>query len=142
MSSPPFPPRLYALAVLFSVVFALAGFSYNVWRMEVSEHNNNIRTASFEMLRELAALEQLIYSAHYDQDPVAGNPRKGWIKVGLIVELSNLASADVTTAAARLHTRWSSGWEQLPSDRSTVDQLVAEIDAVRSAIQDTLKELD
>ena len=39
--------QLYQLTVIFSVLFALVGFSYNVWRMEVSEQNNNIRTACF-----------------------------------------------------------------------------------------------
>lgn len=142
MAHTPFPPRLYALAVLFSVLFALAGFSYNVWRMEVSEHNNNIRTASFEMLRELAGLEQLVYSAHYDQEPVAGNPRVGWVKVGLITELSALTSPAVTASAVQLRTRWSAGWEQVPTDRHTVDQLVMAIDGVREAIQQTLGDLD
>lgn len=142
MSNPPFPPRLYALAVLFSVLFALAGFSYNVWRLEVSEQNNNIRTASFEILRELAGLEQLIYSAHYDQDPVAGNPRAGWVKVGLIMELSHLTGPAVVVSAAQLHSRWDANWSQLATQRRAVDELVGAIDQVRATIQDTLGELD
>lgn len=34
--------RLYQLTVIFSVLFALLGFTYNVWRMEVTEQNSNI----------------------------------------------------------------------------------------------------
>ena len=60
--------RNYQVAVIASLLFALLGFSYNVWRMEVSENNNNMRTASFEMLKNLSSLEQLIYSAYYDDD--------------------------------------------------------------------------
>ena len=41
--------------------------------MEVSENNNNIRTASFEMLINLSSLEQLVYSAYYDNDLKEGN---------------------------------------------------------------------
>ena len=39
---------LYRMTLIFSVVLALIGFSYNVWRMEVTEKNSTIRTASFE----------------------------------------------------------------------------------------------
>jgi len=67
---------LYQVTVIFSVLFALIGFSYNVWRMEVSEENSNIRTACFEMLINLSSLEQLIYAAHYDADKDEGNPDK------------------------------------------------------------------
>jgi hypothetical protein len=48
--------QLYSMTLFLSVIFALVGFSYNVWRMEASEQNNNIRTACFEMLLELSAL--------------------------------------------------------------------------------------
>lgn len=62
------------------LVFAVIGFSYNAWRLESSEKNNNVRLAAFTVITELAQLEQLVYAAHYDQDPVNGSPRKGWVK--------------------------------------------------------------
>ena len=68
--------HLYQLTVIFSVLFALLGFTYNVWRMEVTEENSNIRTASFEVLLTLSSLEQLVYSAHYDGDEQEGNPHE------------------------------------------------------------------
>ena len=43
----------YATAIL-GVVFAVIGFTYNAWRLEVSEDNTNIRTAAFAVLNELA----------------------------------------------------------------------------------------
>jgi hypothetical protein len=49
--------QIYHLAVIFSVFFALTGFSYNVWRMEVSEENINIRSACFGILLKLSSLE-------------------------------------------------------------------------------------
>jgi hypothetical protein len=73
--------RLYYITTIFSLVFAVVGFSYNAWRLEVSKDNNNIRTASFEVLKNLAEFEQVLFSAHYDQDEVSGNPRLGWIKI-------------------------------------------------------------
>lgn len=136
------PSGAYSLALVFSILFALIGFSYNVWRMEVSEENNNIRTASFELLLELAELEQLIYSAHYDGDSKAGNPRIGWVKVGLISDLSTLTSPDVVQGANTLRGVWTQGWERLPTDRSVADQLVAHIDAVRGEIKSLLRSLE
>ncbi len=48
------------MAVIYSLLFALLGFSYNVWRMEVTEENANARTACFELLLVRSELEQLV----------------------------------------------------------------------------------
>ncbi len=129
------------ITLIFSILFALVGFSYNVWRMEVSEQNSNIRTASFEMLKELSALEQLIYTAHYDEDIKEGSPRKGWVKVGLIVDLSLLTSSEVNMQAGQLKQVWSDNWSSLTADKQSVDQIVAAIDRVRIEIQSLLSSL-
>jgi len=84
--------KVYYVTAIFSVVFAVVGFSYNAWRLEVTEDNSNIRAASFEVLTVLAELEQIIYAAHYDKDTKEGSPRKGWVKIGLIVDLDSLIS--------------------------------------------------
>ena len=133
---------LYQATVIFSVLFSLIGFSYNVWRMEASEQNNNIRTASFEMLINLSDLEQLIYSAHYDQDLEAGNPRKGWVTVGLIVDLSALTNAKVGQESEKLRSVWSDNWAAMVEDKSSVDSMVVAIDAVRLEIKNLLNSLD
>jgi hypothetical protein len=39
------------------MLFSLLGSLYNVWRMEISEQNNTIPTANFEILVELSSLE-------------------------------------------------------------------------------------
>ena len=132
----------YQATVIFSVLFALLGFSYNVWRMEVSEENNNIRTACFEMLLELSALEQLIYTAHYDGDTKEGSPRKGWVKVGLIADLSVLASASVQRQAAGLKQVWTEHWSTMVTNKDSIDNIVAAIDSVRSEIKQVLRALD
>lgn len=142
MLEPTYPPRAYQLAVAFSILFALAGFSYNVWRMEVSEQNNNTRTACFEILRELSALEQLIYTARYDGDLNEGSPRKGWVKVGLIRDLSALTPAAVSHGAAALAERWAEDWDKIAGDTAAVDRVVVAIDAVRGEIKQVLRGLD
>ncbi len=134
--------RVYQATALFSVLFALMGFSYNVWRMEVTEYNSNVRSASFELLLQLAELEQLVFAAHYDRDPERGNPRDGWVKVGLIADLSYSCGEDVHAAALALRETWSDHWEQLPTQRESAEVTVAAIDATRAAVQAVLQALD
>ena len=134
--------HLYQATVIFSVLFALIGFSYNVWRMEASEENNNIRTACFETLINLSSLEQLIYSAHYDKDQKEGNPRKGWVTVGLIVDLSSLTNNAVKEESATLKEVWSSHWDTMATSKDSVDIIVASIDSVRAEIKILLNSLE
>ena len=133
--------NVYYLTAIFSLVFALLGFSYNAWRLEASEDNNNIRTASFEVLLELAELEQLVFAAHYDQDPGAGNPRTGWVKVGLINDLSGLISEPVEASAEQLRNVWSGNWTRMKDDQAAADTIIASIDTMRKAIKVELKSL-
>lgn len=130
----------YATAIL-SLVIAVAGFSYNTWRMEVTEDNSNIRTASFEVFAHLAELEQVIYASHYDGDEVNGSPRKGWVKVGLIVDLSSLISPKVAQHTAMLKTKWSQNWQAVPDNQEVVDALISQIDTVRKEIKMVLADL-
>lgn len=132
----------YYITAVLGVVFAIVGFSYNAWRMEVTEDNSNIRTAAFSVLSELAELEQIIYAAHYDKDAVAGSPRKGWVKIGLISDLSMLISEPVSLASERLKSIWSYHWEDIANDLEATDKTIAEIDKVRAEIKLTLKSLD
>ena len=88
MSTNPF--RIPSFTAVVSLVFAVTGFSYNAWRLEQSEENNIVRDASFQVLTELAEFEQVIYINHYDGDSIAGSPRLGWVKIGLVNDLSML----------------------------------------------------
>ena len=56
--------KIYYMTAIVGVVLSVTGFVYNAWRLEISEYNNNVRTASFEVLKELAELEQIIYARH------------------------------------------------------------------------------
>jgi len=133
--------KIYQATAIFSMLFALLGFSYNVWRMEITEENSNVRTACFEILLELSALEQLVYTLHYDQDPVGGSPRKGWVKVGLVQDLSMLTRSGISQEAKVLKQIWSDSWTTLDTNQSSVDRLINQIEEVRSEIKLTLKTL-
>ena len=133
--------KVYYIMSIFSVLFALVGFSYNAWRMEVSEENNNVRTAAFEVLSHLGELEHIILSAHYDNDLIEGNPRKGWVKVGLVVDLSALISSDVADKAVIVKTVWADSWHLMRTEEAVVTELVTKIDDTRMAIKMILKEM-
>lgn len=134
--------QLYQIMVVFSVLFSLVGFSYNVWRMEASEQNNNTRTACFEMLINLSSLEQLIYTGYYDGDTTESSPRIGWVKVGLISDLSTLTNDAVEKESTTLKEHWSTNWNTVATSQDSVDTMVEAIDSVRTEIKDLLTSLE
>lgn len=134
--------KLYFITSIFSIIFALIGFSYNVWRLQQSEVNNTIRMASFEVLTELAEFEQVLYSAYYDKNSIEGSPRTAWVKIGLITDLSQLISKPVEVKAKKLQENWKDNWEKVPNDENSVNQLVLELDNVRKEIKKQLETLE
>lgn len=130
--------RYYYITAILSLIFAIVGFGYNAWRLEVTEDNNTIRTASFEMLKQLSELEQVIYSLHYDKNPVEGSPRKGWVAIGLVADLAMLASQDVDQKAQQLKSVWASNWANIATNKNSVNLLINEIDLTRMAIKETV----
>ena len=134
--------KVYYVTAILSLVFAVIGFSYNAWRLEITEDNSNIRTASFEVLGQLAELEQIIFAAHYDKDRDAGNPRKGWVKVGLIVDLSVLISKPVEKKSLDLKETWSNNWQKAANEQAATIELTEAIDQVRKEIKQVLSGLN
>ncbi len=133
--------KTYQITVTLSILIALLGFLYNVWRLEHSEYNSNVRTACFEVLVLLSEVEQLVYAAHYDNDPHEGNPRKGWVKIGLIQDLSVLTDDAVIDKSKLLKSVWAEHWEMMPTQRASTDLIVKEIDETRQAVKALLHSL-
>jgi len=133
---------IFQLTAVFSMLFALVGFSYNVWRMEITEYNSNMRSASFELLLQLSELEGIVYAAHYDQDTVAGNPRKGWIKVNLIADLSMITEAEIKDSAILLKQEWQANWQTMTDSESSAVAVVEAIDHTREEVRLLLSKLD
>ena len=133
---------IYYLTAILGLVFAVIGFSYNAWHLEASEKNNIIRMAAFTVINDLAQLEQVVYAAHYDKDQIKGNPRMGWVKVGLIVDLSYLIDDSVKVKAFVLKQEWQKNWQIVHEDRQATNQLINVIDATRDEIKRVLSSLD
>ena len=133
---------IFQITAVFSMVFALVGFSYNVWRMEITEYNNNMRSASFELLLQLSELEEIIYAAHYDQNVIEGNPRKGWVKVNLIADLSMITEPEVSQSANALQLEWQKNWQTLNKSEASTINLVTAIDVTRDEVRRLLSKLE
>jgi hypothetical protein len=127
---------------LISLVVALSSLGYNTWRNERTEHNRNIRTATFELLSKLAELERVVFLAQYDRDGSAGSPRTGWTYVLLIRDLSAVVPAPVPARAAELQKSWGENWGSLgKDDESSVNKIDDAIDRLREASLTTIKSL-
>ena len=119
---------------LISLAIAVTALAYNTWRNEESEQNRTIRQAGFEMLVHVAELRRIAYLAHYDEDEVGGNPRKGWVEVLVLQDLAELIPPPGEEHADRLHAVWSEHWSGLGSDPASIDAIDRAIDELRSGV--------
>lgn len=63
-------------------------------------------------------------------------------QVGLISDLRRIVSADVNAEITVLQQRWQENWSVIASDQTATTALVTQVDSVRSAIKQTLLNLD
>jgi len=131
----------YQLIVMMSFLFGILGFVYNNWRYEHNEDNNNIRIASFQVLQELAALEQNIYANHYDNDMHKGSPRDAWVKVGLIGDLSLFINPKCRESSIKLKKIWTEKWHSIHSSQEDTNRVIKEIENTRKCTRDVLNAL-
>jgi hypothetical protein len=130
------------LVALISLVVALGSLGYNTWRNERTEHNRNVRTATFELLGKLAELERVVYLAQYDRDSSGGNPRTGWTYVLVIQDLAAVVPSPVPMQAAELQKVWGQNWEGLgKDDESSVNRIDEAIGRLRAESLALLKTL-
>ena len=127
---------------LVSLAVALSSLGYNTWRNERTEHNRNIRTATFEILTKLAELERVVFLAQYDHDTTSASPRTGWTYVLVIRDLSAIAPPPVAARSSELQQAWAQNWEGLgKDDEAAVNRIDDAIDRLREASLATLKTL-
>ncbi len=127
---------------LVSLVLALFSVSYGTWRDERTEHNRNIRAATFEMLTKLSDFERTVFLAHYDRDSASGSPRIGWTDVIVIHDLATVAPPPLESKAATLRDVWRDNWERLGSeDETSVEHIEVAAEDLRQATLSTLRGL-
>jgi hypothetical protein len=127
---------------LISLTVAVSSLAYNTWRNERTEHNRNIRAATFELLMKVSELQRVVFLAQYDRDLAAGSPRTGWTYVLAIRDLSTLTPAPLPAQAGELQNVWSGSWEGLGKDDETaVNRIDDAIGRLRDTTLSTLRSL-
>ena len=143
---------------LISLVLAVASLGYNTWRNETTEHQRNVRHASFEVLERLGTLQEVVDARHYylpyDSAPGGeGETRlRGFGSVALVRDLMNLMPAPGPETGAMLHEQWVAQFGALDdldaagqptAEASEAErQLTAAINDARGAVVDILKGLE
>jgi hypothetical protein len=131
------------IVALISLAVAVTSLGYNTWRNEASEYNRNQRLISIEILRNLGALQQVIFHNTWDMDTVdKGNPRTGWVHVLAVKDLSAILDGNVSESAGRLMTTWEAEWDSLAPDSSSYSDVIDALESVRRDTHDLLRELD
>lgn len=130
-----------AVAIL-SLITALAGFNYNTWRDHRNESNNNMRDASFEVLKSLGELQTIVDYAYYANDKMRGNPLDGWGRVVLIRDLCRLLPPEIAKEGDKLYIKWEQNWEGLGSNQSSEEEISAEIALTRKVVVKAISSLE
>lgn len=126
---------------LLSLLVALSALFYNTWRNESSEAHRNVRAAEFEMLKNLAELQQVIDYAHYRMDKQRGDPTRALTLVLEINDLGTLTPPAVKTASDKLLAAWRTYGDQVAENREAAGALSEEVLNTRRAVLESLRGL-
>jgi len=127
---------------LISLAIAVSALLYSTWRTEQTELNTNIRTASFEVLRELSQLQLIIDFAYYDNNAIKGNPITGWGHIGLITDLSQIISTDVQKQSSTLKDNWSDHFQTINTSEESNKIITTSIKSTRQSVLVSLDHLN
>jgi len=129
------------LLAIISLVIALTALGYNTYRNELTEHNRNIRSASFIILQELIQLQLIADHAHYSKNRERGDPIDGWSRVLYMRDMSQLVSPEVMADTESLIDVWESNWSSLEKDEAANERITAAINTLRDEVRATIKTL-
>jgi hypothetical protein len=127
---------------LVSLMTAISGFTYNTWQGRQNEINQNMRIASFEVLKNLGELQTVVNYAHFEDDQSRGNPIEGWKHATMVRDLSRLLNPEAAKQGQALFTQWEQSWEKLESDSQTETQMSAQIAKTRLAVLSNIDALE
>ncbi|MFM9834857.1 MAG: hypothetical protein ACKVOA_02005 [Methylophilaceae bacterium] len=125
-----------------SLLTALGGFGYNTWQGHQNDINQNMRLASFEVLKNLGELQTVVNYAHYSDDKSRGNPIDGWKYANMVRDLTNLLDLDAKKQGQVLFTAWEQDWEKLETDDQVEAQISEQIAKTRQAVLNNIDSLN
>ena len=130
------------LVALISLATALTGLSYNSWRNQQNEINDNMRNAAFVVLSDLGELQTIVNYAHFEADNARGNPIDGWKHVIMIRDLSRLLKPEAKKAGETLYIHWQTNWQNIDQDKKTEALISNQITSTRKAVLSTIDSLE
>ncbi|AKE51857.1 hypothetical protein [Kangiella geojedonensis] len=139
------------LIAIISLLVAVAALTYNTWRSSTTELNRNYRSASFELIIQLAELQSITNDLHFNA-PADNNAEwqryfdkaliQGWGHIALIEDLSPLLSADFSQEAQKLKATWQQSHRQLSSSPAAEQDITERIQAMRTMTRQFIATLD
>jgi hypothetical protein len=129
------------LVAIISLVTAIGGFTYNNWRDHEYEVHQNIRSAAFEVLKDLGELQTIVNYAHFQSDSVKGNPIEGWKHAINIKDLSRLLPKTSMQQRAQLYQVWQDNWERISTNTESEQRISQQIALARSTVLNSIDDL-
>jgi hypothetical protein len=129
------------LIAIISVIIATLSLSYNSWRNERTEQNRTIRTAAFEMLKELDALQDTLNYSYFKHERMMGGAFSGWGKIAFINDLNQLLPQPAPNNAKALTAAWENNWEKIDKSESSADIISEQIDETRRCVLKVIHQL-
>jgi hypothetical protein len=133
-----FKNDFFSIVTLAAIVTA---FIVTTWRAEISEKNQNLRMAGFEILKNLGQLQIVVNYAYYQPDNVGGNPYLGWGYIALVSDLSQLMPHPVLETIQKLVIVWGDEANNLKTRKEAVEQISLQIDNSRKAVLKSIHSL-
>lgn len=143
---------------LISLVIAVSTLGYNTWRNETTEHQRNLRHASFRVLETLGELQEVVdYRYYYLPFETAGGQEgssrlQGYGNVALIKDLMGLMPEPAPAAGNHLQQLWSEHFNTLDdvgadgshsaAAKRAEQNLTDAINTTRNAVVQVLKDLE
>lgn len=127
---------------VISLITAISGFTYNTWQDHQNEINQNMRVASFEVLKNLGEMQTIVNYAHFEEDKSRGNPIDGWKHATMVRDLSRLLNPSAAKEGQRLFDNWQQNWEKLESDNQAEVQISEQIAKTRQEVLSNIDALE
>lgn len=127
---------------LISVLIACSALSYNAWRYEQSEQNQNVRVAAFNVLKELTSLQLLSDHAFYENNQIQGSVLRGWAHVVLIEDMGQLLPLDVQQKSTALKAVWQHEFSTFYESKRSNERITESIEVTRKHVLNALANLE
>ncbi len=144
---------------LTSLLIAVTALAYNTWRNELTEHQRNVRHASFQVLQHLGELQEIVDVRYYytaqlqSDDATEGMTRlKGFGLAAMSRDLMGLMPSPAPAAGQALHDQWvqhflllhqrDAAGQRTPAAKQAEESLRTTIERSRQAVLEVLQGLD